>query len=73
MSRNSAPAQSASACPSPVYSHEPEQTDQTLVIPPVARTTDFAENACPFEKAENCDFVLEGCAKSTLAVYVYMI
>ena len=35
----------ARAWPSPVYSQEPEHTLQHRVIPPVARITDFAENA----------------------------
>ena len=39
MSMRSAPAQSASAWPSPVYSHELEVTFHALPMPPVASTT----------------------------------
>src|SRR3954465_9680081 len=39
-----APARSASACPSPVYSHEFEGTLNDLPMPPVASTTDGASN-----------------------------
>ena len=40
-----APASSASACPSPVYSHEFEVTLNDLPIPPVARITAGASNS----------------------------
>src|SRR4051794_3727942 len=40
-----APARSASAWPSPVYSQELEVTLKDLPMPPVARTTDGASNA----------------------------
>ena len=39
-----APASSASACPSPVYSQEFEVTLNVLPIPPVASTTAGASN-----------------------------
>src|SRR6266702_2964381 len=39
-----APASSASACPSPVYSHEFEVTLKVLPMPPVASTTVGASN-----------------------------
>ncbi len=39
-----APASSASACPSPVYSHEFDVTLKVLPIPPVASTTAGASN-----------------------------
>ena len=40
-----APASSASACPSPVYSQELEETAKVLPIPPVARMTAGASNS----------------------------
>lgn len=40
-----APARSASACPSPVYSHELEVTLNDLPMPPVAITTAGASNS----------------------------
>ena len=39
-----APASSASACPSPLYSHEFEVTLKVRPIPPVARMTVGASN-----------------------------
>ncbi|CNJ82170.1 Uncharacterised protein [Mycobacterium tuberculosis] len=39
-----APARSANACPSPVYSQEFEVTLNDLPIPPVASTTAGASN-----------------------------
>jgi hypothetical protein len=45
MSISSAPARSASAVPSPVYSHEFEVTFHDLPMPPVARTTALALNS----------------------------
>ena len=48
MSMRSAPASSAMAIPSPVYSHEFEVILQALPTPPVARTTAFAANATSF-------------------------
>ena len=44
MSMRSAPAHSASAWPSPVYSQEFDVIFQALPIPPVARITDLARN-----------------------------
>jgi len=44
MFSNVAPASSASACPSPVYSQELEVTLKTFPIPPVARITVGASN-----------------------------
>ena len=38
------PARSASACPSPVYSHELDVTLNDLPMPPVASTTAGASN-----------------------------
>ena len=43
-----APARSASAWPSPVYSHEFEVTLNDLPMPPVARTTAGASNRMNF-------------------------
>ena len=40
-----APASSASACPSPVYSQELEEYLNVLPMPPVARTTAGASNS----------------------------
>ena len=40
-----APASSASACPSPVYSQEFEVTLNVLPMPPVARITAGASNS----------------------------
>ena len=45
MSMSSAPASSAMAKPSPVYSHEFDVTFHTLPTPPVASTTAFAWNS----------------------------
>src|SRR5215469_16772756 len=47
-----APASSASACPSPVYSHEFEVTLNVLPIPPVASITVGASNTtnCPVSR-----------------------
>ncbi len=42
MSMRSAPAHSARACPSPVYSHEFDVMRNALPTPPVASTTAFA-------------------------------
>ena len=42
MSMRSAPASSAIACPSPVYSHEFEVIFHDFPTPPVARTIAFA-------------------------------
>ena len=42
MSCKSAPAKYASACPSPVYSHEFEVTRYAFPIPPVAMIIDLA-------------------------------
>lgn len=42
MLMSEAPASSASACPSPVYSQELEVTLNDLPMPPVARTTEGA-------------------------------
>lgn len=39
------PARSASACPSPVYSHEFDETLYDLPMPPVASTTAGASNS----------------------------
>ena len=44
MSMRSAPARIASACPSPVYSHEFDVTLNDFPMPPVASTTAGAEN-----------------------------
>ena len=44
MSMSSAPASSAIAKPSPVYSHEFEVIRQAFPVPPVARTIALARN-----------------------------
>ncbi len=44
MLMSDAPARRASACPSPVYSHEFDVTLNDLPIPPVASTTAGASN-----------------------------
>ena len=44
MSIRSAPAQYASECPSPVYSHEFDVTANDFPTPPVASTIAFARN-----------------------------
>ncbi len=47
-----APARSASACPSPVYSHEFDVTRNDLPMPPVASTIDCASKTTnlPFSR-----------------------